>query len=67
MNKEKVKAGLWGLFIGDALFMPVHRYYNTENIQKDFPKGINGYKNQKHPHPEAFMVGMKYYPDTIGS
>lgn len=62
--RGRLKNALWGLFIGDSLSMPVHWYYNRDNIKKDYPEGIRGYKNPKHPHPEAFMVGMKYTPDV---
>jgi ADP-ribosyl-[dinitrogen reductase] hydrolase len=45
--------------------MPVHWYYETDNILKDFgPAGVTRYEDAKHPHPEAFMVGMTYKPDV---
>lgn len=67
MNSEKrnrIANALWGLFIGDALAMPVHWYYSRKNIYRDFPNGIRGYEAPKHPHPESFMVGMSYRPDV---
>ncbi len=59
----RMKNALWGIFIGDSLSMPVHWYYNRDNIFKDFGKdGITQYEDAKHPHPEAFFVGMSYLP-----
>jgi len=61
-DSARVKNALWGLFISDALSMPVHWYYKREYIKKDFGK-ITGYNDALHPHPESFMVGNTYYPD----
>jgi ADP-ribosylglycohydrolase len=54
---------LWGLFIGDALAMPAHWYYDIDNITDVFEGGIQRYENPPHPHIESFMVGMGYHPD----
>ena len=61
---RRVENALWGLFIGDALSMPVHWYYDRKNITREFSRGVNGYEAPRHPHPESFMVGMSYRPDT---
>jgi ADP-ribosyl-[dinitrogen reductase] hydrolase len=62
---KRIENALWGLFIGDALAMPVHGYYDPANIAKDFGAGgVQGYEEPKHPHPEAFVVGMSYSPDV---
>eukprot|EP00484_Ammonia_sp_Unknown_P024631 CAMPEP_0197029752 /NCGR_PEP_ID=MMETSP1384-20130603/9139_1 /TAXON_ID=29189 /ORGANISM="Ammonia sp." /LENGTH=131 /DNA_ID=CAMNT_0042458979 /DNA_START=109 /DNA_END=500 /DNA_ORIENTATION=+ len=62
--KRRIKNSLWGLFISDALSMPVHWYYHRENILTDFGKnGISKYEDAKHPHPEAFMIGRPYNPN----
>ncbi len=55
---------LWGLFAGDALAMPVHWYYSRQNIRREFDGGVTGYEAARHPHPEAFMIGMGYQPDV---
>ena len=39
----RITNGLWGMFIADSLSMPVHWYYNRENIYNDF--GLNGITN----------------------
>jgi len=64
LRRRRIANALWGLFIGDALAMPAHWYYNTGNISKVFEGGIRGYVAPPHPHLESFMVGMTYRPDT---
>jgi len=64
LRLQRIQNALWGLFIGDALAMPVHWYYNPNNIKKDFAGGVTAYEAARHPHPESFMVGMGYHPDV---
>ena len=33
---DRFRGGLWGLFVGDALAMPVHWYYDVAALQRDF-------------------------------
>ena len=33
---EKIRGMLIGMFIGDALAMPVHWYYDTKALQQDY-------------------------------
>ena len=63
-NKQQIKNALWGLFIGDALAMPAHWYYNVSNIPKTFGHPVETFEAPKHPHVEAFMVGGSYKPDV---
>jgi len=62
-RKQRIKNALWGLFIGDALAMPAHWYYNTSNIPKYFDGSVDDYKSPPDQHVEAFMIGAKYAPD----
>ena len=62
-RQQRLRNALWGLFIGDALAMPAHWYYNTDNISSVFDGGVRGYVDPPHPHLESFMVGMNYTPD----
>ncbi len=66
-RRRRMCNALWGLFIGDALAMPAHWYYNTANIVKDFDGGVCSYVEPPHPHPESFMVGMGYHPDVANA
>jgi len=62
-SRVRLQNALWGLFIGDALAMPAHWYYQVDTIKKVFDDGICDYQEPPHPHLESFMVGMAYYPD----
>ena len=64
MKRRRIRNALWGLFVGDALSMPAHWFYNLKNIDEYFEGGIRGYVPPPHPHPESFMVGMQYHPDV---
>jgi ADP-ribosylglycohydrolase len=64
---QRIENALWGAFIGDALAMPVHWFYSTDNIRKQFPSGIDRYYPAPHPHPDAFMLGMTYQPDVANA
>ena len=61
---RRIRNALWGLFIGDALAMPAHWFYNPKNIRDSFDGGIRSFEAPPHPHPESFMVGMTYRPDV---
>lgn len=61
--RRRISNALWGLFVGDALSMPVHWYYNRGNIDRDFDGGVTGFETARHPHPESHMVGLAYRPD----
>ena len=53
--QSKIKAALYGMYIGDALAMPVHWYYDTRRIKKDFGEG----GIQKYEAP------VKHFPGSI--
>ena len=43
-----------GLFIGDAMAMPVHWYYDTESLRRDYGP-ITTYVNPRNPHPDSIL------------
>jgi len=54
--QSKIKAALYGMYIGDALAMPVHWYYDTSRIRKDFgPSGITKYEAPVKNFPGSIM------------
>ena len=54
--QSKIKAALYGMYIGDALAMPVHWYYDTSRIRKDFgKKGIQKYEAPVKHFPGSIM------------
>ena len=37
LNKtDRMRGALWGMFVGDALAMPVHWYYSIATLWQDF-------------------------------
>jgi len=61
---RRMRGALWGLFIGDALAMPAHWFYDRENIRKVFAGGVTGFMDAPAAHPESFMSGVAYRPDS---
>ncbi len=56
LNKaERMRGALWGMFIGDALAMPVHWYYNIAALWQDFGT-IRDYQAPKVHHPNSIMA-----------
>ncbi|CAD7937702.1 unnamed protein product [Amoebophrya sp. A25] len=51
---NRVRGALWGMYIGDALSMPVHWYYDRRRIQQDFGK-IEGYARPVAKFPGSIM------------
>lgn len=50
---DRVRGALWGLFIADALSMPVHWYYDVGALRRDFGR-ITDYQAPKARHPSAY-------------
>jgi len=62
--KDKVQGSLVGFYIGDALAMPVHWYYDLRQLVSDF--GSNGIT--KYESPKVSLVTQSYpslTPDEI--
>ena len=55
LKLERAKAALKNAFIGDALAMPVHWYYNPADIFKAFPLGIEQFEDAPAFHPSSIM------------
>lgn len=53
--KGRAVSALRALFIGDALAMPVHWFYNTEAIDQAFPEGIDRFYAAPAFHPTTIM------------
>lgn len=54
--RERARAALWTLFAGDALAMPVHWFYNPNDILRAFPGGIRRFENAPEHHPSSIMA-----------
>ncbi|MED6324732.1 MAG: ADP-ribosylglycohydrolase family protein [Pseudomonadota bacterium] len=55
LSIKRAKAALKNAFIGDALAMPVHWYYNPADIYKAFPLGIEQFEDAPSFHPSSIM------------
>ncbi|MDO9052260.1 MAG: ADP-ribosylglycohydrolase family protein [Methylotenera sp.] len=56
LNKaDRMRGALWGMFVGDALAMPVHWYYNIAALWQDFGQ-IRDYQAPKAHHPNSIMA-----------
>lgn len=56
MNKaDRIRGALWGMFVGDALAMPVHWYYNIGALWQDFGQ-VTDYQAPKSHHPNSIMA-----------
>ena len=54
-TSQRARAALRSLFVGDALSMPVHWYYNPMDIQRAFPGGIKKMEAAPVSHPSSIM------------
>ena len=52
---DRLRGALWGLFVGDALAMPVHWYYDIAALRRDFGT-IRDYQAPKDFHPNSIMA-----------
>lgn len=51
---DRIKGALYGIFIGDALSMPVHWYYDPNRLMQEFGY-IENYEAPKKFHPSSIM------------
>eukprot|EP00391_Amoebophrya_sp_Ameob2_P007720 CAMPEP_0178994944 /NCGR_PEP_ID=MMETSP0795-20121207/7569_1 /TAXON_ID=88552 /ORGANISM="Amoebophrya sp., Strain Ameob2" /LENGTH=409 /DNA_ID=CAMNT_0020687229 /DNA_START=230 /DNA_END=1459 /DNA_ORIENTATION=+ len=53
---QRVRGAIWGMYMGDALSMPVHWYYDRRRIQQDFgPAKITKYEKPVAKFPGSIM------------
>jgi hypothetical protein len=58
-SEQKCRGALWGLYIGDALSMPVHWYYNRSALHDDYG-WVTDYLAPKNPHPDSLLFRSNY-------
>jgi ADP-ribosylglycohydrolase len=56
---DRVRGCLFGAFIADALAMPVHYYYETDKLRRDYGR-VEEYVAPKNPHADSFMGEATY-------
>lgn len=50
----RAAGALWGAFIGDALAMPVHWYYDRAALRRDYGR-VTDFLTPKHPHADSIL------------
>ena len=58
---EHIQNGMLGALVADAVSMPVHWYYDTEALDRDYP-ALDGYESPKNPHPDSILWRSSYKP-----
>ena len=59
--KDRSAGALYGMFIGDALAMPVHWYYNTKALEADYGL-VTDFMEPFNPHPDSILWRSSYSP-----
>ncbi len=57
--QTRQKGAILGMFIGDALAMPVHWYYDRQALNRDYGH-VTGYLAPKNPHPDSILWRSAY-------
>ncbi len=52
--QARKKGAILGMFIGDALAMPVHWYYDRQALYRDYGH-VTSYQRPKNPHPDSIL------------
>jgi ADP-ribosyl-[dinitrogen reductase] hydrolase len=60
-SDEKRAGVIWGTFIGDALAMPVHWYYDRAALHRDYGV-VRDYVAPRTPHPDSILWRSTYTP-----
>lgn len=60
-KRSRLKGALWGMFVGDALAMPVHWYYDRQALLRDYGE-VTAYLAPKNPHPDSILWRSAYTP-----
>ena len=50
-----------GSLVADAISMPVHWYYNTNALDRDYPD-LTGYEKPRSYHPDSILWRSRYKP-----
>jgi len=60
-SPDRAAGALWGLFLGDALAMPVHWYYDRMALVRDYGE-VRDLVAPRHPHPGSILFRSRYTP-----
>src|SRR5271165_1506480 len=59
--QDKLAGLAWGSFIGDALAMPVHWYYDRVALRRDYGV-VRDYVAPRNPHADSILWRSEYAP-----
>ncbi len=52
---------IWGSFVGDALAVPAHWYYDVAALKRDYGV-VRDYLAPRNPHPDSHLGEAHYHP-----
>lgn len=58
---DRQSGAILGMYVGDALAMPVHYYVHRHALAHDYGK-VTDYLKPKNPHPDSTLWRSKYTP-----
>lgn len=53
--RRSVGEALWAMCAADSMSMPVHWYYDTDAIRRDFGGWISGFNSPRDRHPSSIL------------
>lgn len=56
---DRMQNAMLGALVADAVSMPVHWYYNTDALDRDYPE-LESYQAPRNPHPDSILWRSKY-------
>lgn len=56
---ENIQNAMLGALVADAVSMPVHWYYNTSALDRDYPN-LATYQAPRNPHPDSILWRSNY-------
>ena len=59
IDEERKRGCLWGAFLGDALAMPVHWYYDRAALRRDYGR-VTDLVAPKNPHADSILWRSSY-------
>lgn len=58
---DRMQNAMLGALVADAVSMPVHWYYDTDALDRDYPE-LDPYQTPRNPHPDSILWRSKYTP-----
>lgn len=54
--RRSVSEAFWAMCAADSMSMPVHWYYNIDDIRRDFGGWISGFNSPRDRHPSSILT-----------